>query len=116
MSFFQVTQFMREHAIRVLVIGAPTSPELPPLVEDERFAARLIPDRLLQLTLQSASEHDTSIDPRIQARQDMQQGNYEIVVYFPSEFADRFVRVHESLAHGDDSNADRAELQMPDGE
>ena len=26
MSFFQVVQFMREHAIRVLVIGAPKMP------------------------------------------------------------------------------------------
>ncbi len=55
MSFFQVTQFMREHAIRVLVVGAPESPELPPLVENDRFAANLFDDpdsaRLLQLTL-----------------------------------------------------------------
>src|SRR5476651_1623640 len=41
MSVFQVTQFMREHAMRVLVIGAPTASELPPLVEDNRFAENL---------------------------------------------------------------------------
>ena len=40
MSFFQVAQFMREHAIRVLVLGAPQSPDLPPLVQEDRFSFR----------------------------------------------------------------------------
>src|SRR6185295_16411421 len=56
MSFFQITQFMRERAIRVLVVGAPVSEELPPLVEGNRFAANLFTDphsaNLLDLTLQ----------------------------------------------------------------
>ena len=44
MSFFQVTQFVREHAIRVLVVGAAQRPDLPPLVEGERFARNLFDD------------------------------------------------------------------------
>jgi sodium transport system permease protein len=103
MSFFQVTQFMREHAIRVLVIGAPESPELPPLVENDRFAANLFTDpasaRLLQLTLQPAQvvDKDATDDSLEQARHDMQRGNYEVVIFFPSNFAEQFVRFHRSL-------------------
>src|SRR4051794_11425643 len=80
MSFFQVTQFMREHAIRVLVIGAPISAQLPSLVEQDRFAADLFSDpqagRLLKVTQQPAHTAGaaSSKDPLDQARQDMQQG------------------------------------------
>ena len=42
MSFFQVTQFMREHPIRVLVVGAPDSPELPPLDRRRPFRRRSV--------------------------------------------------------------------------
>src|SRR5580704_15494152 len=102
MSFFQVTQFMREHAIRVLVIGAPVSTELPPLVEQDRFAARLFSDPItsqnVQVTLQPSKPADgTRQDPLEQARHDMQQGNYEVVVFFPANFAAQFARFHHSL-------------------
>ncbi len=42
MSFFQVAQFMREHAIRVLVVGAPESAELPPLDRGRPLCRRAV--------------------------------------------------------------------------
>jgi sodium transport system permease protein len=100
MSFFQITQFMREQAIRVLVIGAPESSELPPLIEKNRFAANLFTDSkstdLLQLTVRPP-EAEGKQDSVEQARADMLSGNYEVVVYFPPNFAQQFARFHQSL-------------------
>ncbi|HEV3138108.1 MAG TPA: ABC transporter permease, partial [Pirellulales bacterium] len=117
MSFFQVTQFMREHAIRVLVIGAPVSAELPPLVEQDRFAARLFSDPItsqnVQVTLQPSKPADGARqDPLEQARRDMREGNYEVVVFFPANFAAQFARFHHSLLE-DKSGESRADAQIP---
>ncbi len=116
MSFFQVTQFMREHAIRVLVIGAPVSAELPPLVEQNRFAANLFTEpnnaRLLQLVSRPSAENGSQRDPLEQARRDMHEGNYEVVVYFPPNFAAQFARFHHSLLE-DKSGEGRADAQIP---
>jgi sodium transport system permease protein len=117
MSFFQVTQFMREHAIRVLVIGAPVSAELPPLVDQDRFAANLFSDpntaQIVQVTLQPSKAADgVQQDPLEQARRDMQQGNYEVVVFFPANFAAQFARFHHSLME-DKSGESRADAQIP---
>lgn len=99
MSFFQVTQFMREHPIRVLVVGAPSSPELPPLVEDGRFASGLFTNpknaSLLQLTLRD--DRAAEQDPLEQARREMHDGHFDMVVYFPPDFVEQFARFHEAL-------------------
>src|SRR5260370_29963321 len=54
MSMFQMLQFVREHATRVLVIGGGGATESPPLVEGSRFAERWFsaPERarLLEVT------------------------------------------------------------------
>jgi sodium transport system permease protein len=104
MSFFQVTQFMREHVIRVLVVGAPESDQLPPLLQHDAFSGDLfaVPDdaRLLQLT--TMPTRSTAVQPEVeqiaQARRDMQEGNFDVVVYFPANFAERFAKFRESLA------------------
>ena len=68
MSFFQVTQFMREHANSVLVVGAPDSTDLPPLLDKNRFAPGLFDDahtmNLLQATQQPAAPAtNAALDP-----------------------------------------------------
>jgi sodium transport system permease protein len=45
MSFFQVAQFLREQPTRVLVIDLPEVAGLPPLVENQHFAAALFPEK-----------------------------------------------------------------------
>ena len=115
MSFFQVTQFVREHAIRVLVVGAPESDKLPPLIENDRFAANLFADpksaALLHLTLQPApSVGEAPRDPLQHARADMLKGNYDMVVYFPPNFVEDFARFHKSLVQGRDRGDSPASL------
>ncbi len=66
MSFFQVVQFMREHAIRVLVIGAPQAAGLPQLVADGQFAPDLFAEakdaRLLAVTRQKDTPAEQPAD------------------------------------------------------
>jgi sodium transport system permease protein len=106
MSFFQVTQFMREHAIRVLVVGAPTDPGLPPLVDNGRFAPDLFTEpnnaRNLHVAVpqpppDGAAPHAESVE---QARSDMHHGNFDVVVYFPPGFAEEFAKFRSALLAG----------------
>ncbi len=119
MSFFQVTQFMREHAIRVLLIGLPDGTGLPPLVKDGQFATKLFTEpenaRLLQLTLEPHEKTDPEAahEALEQARRDMHAGNYEVVVYFPPNFVEQFERFHSSLLNGSGGSAD---LKIPNVE
>ncbi len=119
MSFFQVTQFMRDHAIRVLVVGAPQGAGLPPLVEEERFAHGLFTDesqlRLLQVTSQPlppdvGQPRTASLE---QARNEMLAGNFDVVVYFAPNFAERCARFHTALVQGDMGESAPAELDIP---
>src|SRR3990170_3876211 len=41
MSLFQVTQFIEQKPSSVLIVGARSLADLPPLVENHQFAARL---------------------------------------------------------------------------
>jgi sodium transport system permease protein len=114
MSFFQASQFLREHDVPVLVIGAPELADLPPLIEDGQFAAKLLPHRMLRLTLRpplaasGASASDASADdiatpdPVAEARRELQQGNYEVVVVFPSGFSDQLADFRASILHHGD--------------
>ena len=44
-SFFQIAQFLREHASRVLIIGyESTTADLPELIKDEQFAKGVMED------------------------------------------------------------------------
>jgi sodium transport system permease protein len=122
MSFFQVAQFMREHAIRVLVLGAPQSPDLPPLVQEDRFSNNLFADpfaaQLLHLTLRNLpADQGPRQDPLADARREMREGNFEVVVYFPPNFVSQFERFHSALLHhgtqDGDSGASEADLQVP---
>jgi sodium transport system permease protein len=107
MSFFQVVQFMREHPIRVLVVGAPENPELPPLVAGDRFDARLFAEpeaaRLLVVEQRAHPSQggDTRATPLELARREMQQGNYDVVVYFPRNFSQQFSRFRQALVAPD---------------
>ncbi|HEX3727979.1 MAG TPA: ABC transporter permease subunit/CPBP intramembrane protease, partial [Pirellulales bacterium] len=117
MSFFQVTQFMREHTIRVLMVGTPTSPALPPLVQDGHFASALFSNpsngRLMHLTLaDSPAEASQSASQLLEvARRDMQAGNFDVVVFFPPDFATQFEQFHKSLI--EDPASGTAEVRVP---
>lgn len=101
MSMFQVLQFVREHPTKVLVIGAQDLPASPSLLQNGRFAARLFKDadkrRLLEITVSTAGGR-TLRQQVAEARQSVKQGEYQAVVYFPPDFADRLRAFRELLA------------------
>jgi sodium transport system permease protein len=117
MSFFQVTQFLREHPVRVLVVNPPPASELPPLVTGDQFAKRLFmpgddrsPD-LLRVTTQVAPDsHQHATD--VWAREAMLQGNFDVVVSFPPNFAKRARQMTES-PHFEDAEQDDSKKQTP---
>ncbi len=134
MSFIQVSQFLGEHPTRVLVVGLPDLPGLPPLIEkvpDEkppepktdaapnaelkkpvdqyRFAIDRPPDkaektapRLLLVDVKSIDElgvNNPNVPIEQRAKDEMQTGDYDVVVCFPSDFAQRMVAFRNALAH-----------------
>ena len=108
MAFFQIAQFMRETATRVLVIGAKSLPKEPPLVENGRFAERLFsaPEKALLLELTFApdeprpdrpSDATGGVESRREAEAQVQAGEYEAALYIPPDFGDRVETFREAL-------------------
>jgi sodium transport system permease protein len=114
MSFFQVTQFMKQRAVRVLVVGAPATPDVPPLVDGDRFSAGLFDgptgEELLQVTSEPVeANHNLSEPDRLErARADMAAHNCEVAVYFPADFASRFDLFHKWLLLGAEQGGSQA--------
>ncbi len=115
MSFFQVTQFLREHPVRILVVNPPPAGELPPLIDGDRFSGTLFSPGdnrsadLLRVTSQSAPQ-DASRGADAWARQQMLEGGYDVVVSFPPEFALRAKAAIEPLRQ--DSGRPEPELDV----
>lgn len=131
MSFFQMTQFLREHPIRVLVAGLPDDATLPPLIEKDRFAEKLFVDAkkpapdlktrgLLHVVRQPADEpySQNELERLLQVRRDMSQGNFDEVVYFQPGFAERYDQLYQSLGPIADaqSTGTASSLHVPDVE
>ena len=101
MSVFQVSQFVREQAGRVLVVGLPEVEGLPPLVEGDRFSGLLFDgedrQRLLELKFEKrigdAAEQERQLRPRLR------EGQYEAIVYFPPDFDRRLAEFRRSLSN-----------------
>ena len=103
MSFFQISQFMEEKPTSVLIVGARDLGDLPPLIENRRFAARLFnggqrqpgkaaPEDLLELHFASDEPSENgqeASDPRALAWHAIQEGVYDAAVYFPPDFANQ---------------------------
>ncbi len=119
MSFFQVVQFMRAHAIRVLVIGAPEDAGLPRLLAGEHFAPELFAEpqdaRLLIVKRQKDSPpgEGGQETPLERARRDTQTGDYDVVVYFPPDFDRQFVQFQHSLSQSRAGDSAARTAKMP---
>ncbi|MEX0713470.1 MAG: ABC transporter permease subunit/CPBP intramembrane protease [Pirellulales bacterium] len=118
MSMFQVLQFVTEHATKVLVIGADELPESPALLDADRFATRWFKDpgndRLLELTIEPGSRSDRIATAR--AERALAQGEFEAVVFFPPDFADRLSAFRRSLTQprtAEGAEREQAAEQIP---
>ncbi len=96
MSLFQVAQFVREQATRVLIIGATSLPAEPALVDDDHFDARWFSNpgktNLLELhysTDPTDNSSHSSKEAMEQARRLVESGQYAAVVFVPPDFAKR---------------------------
>ncbi|MGA2797421.1 MAG: ABC transporter permease subunit/CPBP intramembrane protease [Thermoguttaceae bacterium] len=95
-SFFQLAQFLQAHPSRVLIVSAKELGNLPPLFENQQFAAQLFtdPDRADLLELHFAPDEPRGniadkTDPLEDARRQVQAGQYDAALYFPPNFAER---------------------------
>lgn len=100
MSFLQISQFLREHATKVLLIGLPDTDGLPALVDGDRFAGDLFGDRnrarLLDVTSEPDVRHDEATTVEW-AQKLTQDGKYDVVVYFPPRFGKQLAELRRGL-------------------
>ena len=127
MSMLQIQQFLKNES-RIRVVGAEALPQEPPLVVKDHFAATLYsgPQELLTLQIDELADDElaeptTSSDKtsspqspeQIEAAavRDIRDGKYDLVVYFPPDFAQRLAEFRQTLleeqaqAASDDASA-----------
>lgn len=117
MSVFQLSQFVQRHEVRVLVVGGEqleAISDVPPLVEDDRFAEQLFSDsqdsknivveRLPVAEKSFVPEGDAVAEEATRAplaldvaRRRLNAGDAQVVLYFPSDFANQFQQLREQL-------------------
>lgn len=102
MTFLQVAQFSREHTTPVLVLGANSLPETPRLLHEQKFDTNFASERdakLLELTIESGLPERVALeDLPAWAEQQIQEGTYDAVIYFPDEFAQKLNDFREDAA------------------
>ena len=107
MSFLQVAQFQREHTTSILLLGAESLPESPSLLTDEAFAAEFCPANeasLLNLTVRAGlPEKVTEGQLPEWAEERIQSGDFDAVVYFPTDFAVKLAAFREATEEGKES-------------
>jgi sodium transport system permease protein len=105
MSMFQVAQFVREQATKVLVVGEWRTPDEPALFEENHFAGRWYDkpsnSRLLELDFlpeEKLAEGEADIEAqRAGWRQAIDQGRYDAVLVFPPDFAEQLAELRKTL-------------------
>ncbi len=102
MTFLQVAQFSREHTTPVLVLGTGSLPETPRLLDGDKFDTNFASERdakLFELTIeQGLPAGIAATELRAWAEQQIQEGTYDAVVYFPDEFANRLNAFRERVS------------------
>ncbi|QEG35604.1 ABC transporter permease subunit/CPBP intramembrane protease [Bythopirellula goksoeyrii] len=113
MSFFQLSQFMRNNASKVLILGEEQlsgSEWLPALFEGDHFAPNWFGSPTEQNALQIV-QADTLWPGKVPkgeeldqtARKAIAQGDVQVVLRFPNGFEEQLVAVRESLLNRDDA-------------
>jgi sodium transport system permease protein len=121
-SLFQLAQFLREHPTRILVVGGSDLGEQcgVPLFERGEFSARLFHEDQAQLQRLLALHFDDALfraaDPAAAARRAVGQGDFEAVVFFPPDFAERleaFRQRVKSRSPGAGTDSDALDVPSP---
>ncbi len=101
-TFLQLSQFMRQHTAKVLVVGAEQLEgvdALPPLIDGERFAADLF-DTKEQTARIEIEEIDATAAVSLAdggARDRLAKGEVDVLLFFPDGFAERLNDLRERL-------------------
>ncbi len=127
MSFFQLSQFLRNNASKVLVLGEEQladSEWLPALLREEQFAPVWFNNhdeqKSLELLRPQALWGDNQIPTGERllaaARQAIEQGQVQVVLYFPEGFDERLEAARESLMRRQAEAPVTAETPVPEPE
>jgi sodium transport system permease protein len=104
MVILQVSQFRREHPVRIWLIGAEQLPAAPQMLADDHFAPSLGSTeelRLIDLTVAPAPESERAArEVHDQAQRAMEAGTYDAVVYFPAHFAAEMEKFRAEVLNG----------------
>lgn len=104
MSVFQLSQFLRKHESKVIVVGAEQvegDQELPPLLVDGRFAGDLFDDPTESGRLKLQIGNSTLESAQTQLR----SGEVQAVVYFPADFRTQLDQLRAAAKAGSDGAA-----------
>ncbi|MBL9092926.1 MAG: CPBP family intramembrane metalloprotease [Planctomycetaceae bacterium] len=117
MSLFQMSQFIHEKPTSVLVLGFKELPDFPKLIRSDEDGTLHFADeyfsnaesvRLLNLTVREndpqSPEYVPQTEAEAQARQAVQEGEYEAVVYFPPDFNAKLQEFRDELRVADATN------------
>ena len=103
MSFFQLSQFLRHHAAKVMVVGVEELGDyqwLPPLASEDRFEIGLFntpaEQESLELIFQN-EEENSKFTPLSKAQYALNQGEVQVVLYFPPGFGQRLLEARNAL-------------------
>lgn len=125
MSFFQLSQFLRNTAAKVLVIGEQQladSDWLPALLQEDRFVSSWFASIDESNSLQIVRPDDVWKDqPMPQgerlldaARQAIEQGQIQVVLYFPEGFDKSLEEVRASLMNRNDGDQQSEPAEVPE--
>ena len=105
--FLQLTQFFRNEAAQVQIVGAEELADiswLPPLVVEDSFDPKLFDSTIERKNLEIASQEPAEADAEPaqpvtleQAREHLADGEIHVVLHFPTGFGERLEQARQAL-------------------
>lgn len=106
-AFFRLSQFMKHGDANIAMVGSEQLSEnadLPVLVEDGQFSLRLFHDKTLASRMHVHSAEGGT--DRVAATQDrIANGEIDVLVYFPPDFAERLAATRSAVNQSDAPNS-----------
>jgi sodium transport system permease protein len=92
---FQVQQFLKEHPSKVRLVGTAALPSEPALIANDKLSDQFGDSRLLRIEVVSRTNMSFE-ELESQARNDIQLGICDAVVYFPPDFAENVAALRDN--------------------